>query len=740
MQETTYFDNIFQMNRTTAQEKYDDMEKQINEFISYIKSQNLSPMEEIMMVYDKVKLLESAGNDTSLETRQLPDVIKSGKAVCAGYTNLFNEFLLRMGYKTCAVESYVDNVSHMHSLVEINDDKYDIHGIYNFDPTFDSLSNDNDDRTMSYAFFGRSADEINHLRQQRIPRGISIALMQGMDGKYNEVSQEIPTRTMNIVNGFFPSEENTQFLQRIYEQGKDRNNWPSLNENYLFQISGLGFKVRKAENIPCDKIEQIIRNVRKIQNPSLSTKDLESQMEKIKSFNNDQFSRYFSDSRLLFKIVPKNYVSKDRYPEILQRLSSIYGTKSAQETFKTLFEFTNDQRQQVIYRLESMSDTERKILAEYVFDSNYDFVNKFLNPMIRDYATLFSYSDSKIGRPEYFNINIRSYEANSPDGSSLTIKDGDLDYLVSIDSFIKNSSKRVEKEGKVEGVSNSMDVRQDRKDFFTPPNSDLNALLNTGYDDEPLLSGLSVESIMTQAATEDYSSPSDSSVDELSAIMSSASEDSFVEEIPHELDISRIMDEAASQDIGEANRINSYNQYRGNVLSLLMSSNPDIYVHSNFTVGGNNGDICRHTVEKISSDSRQILSQMDFQFDELFRKCMLEPSIVDYAKTNSIVSGNVETAENGLSQYKAFSETNNILTISNVTKEYAQYIDSEVKKVIPITVQQQMGQYQQQQMQNTRAYTRVLKKNDGFTNVLMLSSIIVFVAVIIFVAIYLLLK
>ena len=47
-----------------------------------------------------------------------------------------------------------------------------------------------------------------------------------------------------------------------------------------------------------------------------------------------------------------------------------------------------------------------------------------------------------------------------------------------------------------------------------------------------------------------------------------------------------------------------------------------------------------------------------------------------------------------------------------------------------------MPQYQQQQMQNTRAYTRVLKKNDGFTNVLMLSSIIVFVAVIIFVTIY----
>ena len=30
MQDTQYFDNIFQMNRTTSQEKYDNMEKQLN--------------------------------------------------------------------------------------------------------------------------------------------------------------------------------------------------------------------------------------------------------------------------------------------------------------------------------------------------------------------------------------------------------------------------------------------------------------------------------------------------------------------------------------------------------------------------------------------------------------------------------------------------------------------------------------------------------------------------------------
>ena len=99
MEEVVYFDNLYQLNRKIPKEKYENMELQINDFISYVKSKNLSPMEEIMLAYDKVKLLESAGNDNSLETRDLPDVVKNGRAVCAGYTNLFNEYLRRLDIK-----------------------------------------------------------------------------------------------------------------------------------------------------------------------------------------------------------------------------------------------------------------------------------------------------------------------------------------------------------------------------------------------------------------------------------------------------------------------------------------------------------------------------------------------------------------------------------------------------------------------------------------------------------------
>ncbi len=702
MQDTQYFDNIFQMNRTTSQEKYDNMEKQLNDFITYIKSQNLSPIEQVMVVYDRAKMFESAGSDTSLEVRQLPDVMANNRAVCAGYTNFFNECMARLGYKNCAIESYIGNVSHMHSLVEINDDKYDIHGIYNFDPTFDSLDINFEDRTMSYAFFGRSVEEINHLREQRTPRGISIALMKGMDGKYNEVSNEIPTRTMNIVNGFFPSEENSRFIQEHYAELKDKSNWPSLNEEHLFQISNLGFKVRRADNIPVDTLEQIISNVRKIENPNLSEEQIKSQMDRIREFNNSQFSKYYNDPRLLFKIIPKNYVSQENYPQVLEQISALYSSKNPDEALKTIVEFTNGQQQQALLKIESLSDEEKKTLLDCTFDSNYDFMSRFLNPLIHCYAHSFPYSSSQIGKPEYFNLNIRNYDSNSINGSSLSIIDGNLDYLQQIDSYIKSNSQKVEspvqKEYEVQMASKTND------NFFAPPSTS------------------SVGSIMDNSSEEELPVQTN---DDVSTLMSETPSHSDSEIQSQGDDITNLMDETAKDN--DNARINQYNTYRAQVLPLLLSSDPDVCIHSDFTIGGENGKICRHTLEKVSNETRQIISQRDFECDETFRTGLLEPSLLDYAKTNPIVDGKVNDSNNGLSQYMAFSETNNVLTVNNVSREYANYIDQKIKKVDPLVFQQQMDQYQQQ-TQGTGGYQRTLSKNSGFLNVLMLSSIVGFAA------------
>lgn len=300
MEETYYFDHLFQMNRKTTKSKLENMNQEINKLIAYIKSKNLSPIEEIMFVYDYVKQFESAKMDTSLETRQVDGVLDSKKAVCAGYANAFNEILIKMGYKAAVLESFIGNISHMFSIVEIDDPKYGISGIYNFDAMFDSLDKSafsEEQRENSYVFFGKTFGEINCLKNQRIPRGCSIAIMKGPDASnYDEVLEEIPLRTMNIINGFFPSEENQAYLNTIYQQGNDKNNWKKLNEPYLSQLDDLGSKYRSTEQIPIETLEAIIINVQKAKNPFIIHEELISKINRIKTLTILQTKKYYNSN------------------------------------------------------------------------------------------------------------------------------------------------------------------------------------------------------------------------------------------------------------------------------------------------------------------------------------------------------------------------------------------------------------------------------------------------------------
>ena len=778
MQEVQYFDNIFQINRTTSEEKYENMENQLNEFLTHIKSQNLSPMEQIMLVYDKAKMFEYADSDTLQETKQLPDVLSNNRAESIGYTNFFNECMSRLGYKNCAIESYIGNIPHMHSLVEINDDKYGIQGIYNFDPASDSLDINSEDRTLSYAFFGRNVEEINHLRKQRIPKGVSIALMKGMDGKYDEVANENPTRTMNVINGFFPSEENSRFIQEHFSELQDKSNWPSLNEEYLFQISNLGFKVRNSDNIPINKLEQIIANVKKTENPNLSEEQINAQMKKIKEFNNSQFSNYYNDTRLMFKVIPENYVNKENYQQILDQINSLYNSKKRDEALKTIIEFTNGQQQQAFLRVESLSGEEKKTLLNCAFDSNYEFMSKCLNPLIHSYVESFPYTSSQIGKPEYFNLNIRNYKSNSINGSSLSIIDGNLDYLQQIDSYIKSNSQKVEIPiEKGDGIQ--MNSKPNDNNFIPPkPNSVESIMDNPNQEELQIQTNDDVSTWMNEAPSnsdseiqaeddditnlmdkaikehsEEIINPSQLSVESIMdnpnqeelQIQTNDDVSTWMNEAPSKLDseiqaedndIADLMDEAARKN---DSRINQYNAYRAEVLPYLLNSDPNVCIHSDFTIGGDNGQICRHTLEKLSDESRQIIYQQDFEFDEGFKKGLLEQSIIDYGKTNSITNAKVNDYDNGLSQYSAFSETSNILTINNVSREYANYIEQEVKKINPTVFQQQMEQYQGQ-YQGTGGYQRTLNNNSGFSNDVLVSIIVAFVVGLVAFITYLMIK
>ena len=126
----------------------------MNAFINRILNINLSTLEQVMKVYDEIKLMDF---DQEEEFTSLPDLVIKRKANSYGMNRLFAYVLSTMGFKTFIGETIQNDVKSYVTLVEIKDEKYNIDGIYLFDPSMDTLSKDDyksdSIRRINYNFF-----------------------------------------------------------------------------------------------------------------------------------------------------------------------------------------------------------------------------------------------------------------------------------------------------------------------------------------------------------------------------------------------------------------------------------------------------------------------------------------------------------------------------------------------------------------------------------------------------------
>lgn len=145
---------IYNENYNNASlEDFINMREALNYYTSVINENNLSQVEKIMYAYDIVKTFEYKENkENSLSPREISSIIKTGDIVCVGYSELLNQILKELGIKASKCSIYVNQLeygepevqlhnittpNHECSLIKIDDDKYNIHGIYFFDTTTD---------------------------------------------------------------------------------------------------------------------------------------------------------------------------------------------------------------------------------------------------------------------------------------------------------------------------------------------------------------------------------------------------------------------------------------------------------------------------------------------------------------------------------------------------------------------------------------------------------------------------
>lgn len=157
----------------------------INAVVEEINSYDLSPLEKIMFVYDRVKyrLYEDDLDDIN-SSRDLDKVLNGDKIVCAGYSNLFTAVLTSLGINSIPVIDL--NIKHQRSLAYIKDAKYNIDGVYAFDPTWDKR---------------KSKDDINYIDRYDY---FLMPLVRSMNSCYCEISEllELDKETiLKIIDG-----------------------------------------------------------------------------------------------------------------------------------------------------------------------------------------------------------------------------------------------------------------------------------------------------------------------------------------------------------------------------------------------------------------------------------------------------------------------------------------------------------------------------------------------------------
>lgn len=140
----------------------------INNIVSKIQKLNLSPLEQIMYVYDLVRdrvYKEELITEPPYISRDLTSVLLGDRIVCVGFTNFFNQILENLGItsKKDHLKSIDSNEpNHVRNIVYVYDKKYNIEGNYLFDLTLDCKDNIDDNTYLnSYRYFAKTKKEMD---------------------------------------------------------------------------------------------------------------------------------------------------------------------------------------------------------------------------------------------------------------------------------------------------------------------------------------------------------------------------------------------------------------------------------------------------------------------------------------------------------------------------------------------------------------------------------------------------
>lgn len=163
MSDTTEFivryHNIDEHYNDATYEEFNNMRATIDYYKELIETSDLSPVEKVAYVYDILKTMRYKENEEDKSrSRNIHAIVTDGNIVCVGYAAFAKQLLNELGIKclnvgvTCKAQDGQDG-GHARNIVRVDDDKYNIHGIFALDITWDndkevSIIEENGEKTI----------------------------------------------------------------------------------------------------------------------------------------------------------------------------------------------------------------------------------------------------------------------------------------------------------------------------------------------------------------------------------------------------------------------------------------------------------------------------------------------------------------------------------------------------------------------------------------------------------------
>lgn len=147
MNDTSTFSIRYHNGGDSSDASYDEflnMRATIDYYKELIEANDLSPVEKIAYIYDILKTMRYQENKQDKQrSRNIHSIVTDGTIVCVGYSAFAKQLLNELGIKclnvgvTCLSDK-ADDEGHARNLLRVDDDKYNIHGLFAMDITWDS--------------------------------------------------------------------------------------------------------------------------------------------------------------------------------------------------------------------------------------------------------------------------------------------------------------------------------------------------------------------------------------------------------------------------------------------------------------------------------------------------------------------------------------------------------------------------------------------------------------------------